>query len=191
MFHPMFAFLVRLLLALSLAGLAGCSKKLKPEELLPGISLGGTYYTQFSLFQEKDRFRTTNYRIGRLIPINSAARLVSINKKEFVVQLLQNNQTLTVANNPDHTGEDIQQSFQKTLKKTQVNLDQFSPEERQRILDGEVKKGMSRKAVLAAIGYPPKIATPSLEGSDWTYWATRMNRFVVRFKGDKVLEIVQ
>jgi hypothetical protein len=49
---------------------------------------------------------------------------------------------------------------------------------------------MSKKAVLAAIGYPPQHVTPSLEGNDWTYWSNLFNRFVIHFKNDKVEDIV-
>jgi hypothetical protein len=37
---------------------------------------------------------------------------------------------------------------------------------------------MSRNAVLAAIGYPPQHATPSLSSDEWMYWATRYDRFI-------------
>lgn len=190
MFKPILVLVIRLSLVISLAGLAGCNRKLKPEELSPNIAVGGTYYTQFSLFQEKNHYRTTNYRTGSLIPINSAARLVSIDKKDIVVQLLETNQTLTIDNVQKHTNDDVQQAFQKILRKTKVNLNAFAPEERRNILSGQVQKGMSRKAVLAALGYPPATATPSLDSDDWTYWSNRFNRFIVHFQGNRVREIV-
>jgi hypothetical protein len=187
---PILTLLIPLLLVFGLAGLGGCQKKLKPEELSPNIATGDVYYTQFSLREEKNRFRTTNYRVGGLIPINTAVNLVSIDKKNIVVQIAKTGQTLTIENASRHTSEDVQQAFQKILRKTPVNLEQFSPQEREKILTGQASKGMSRKAVLAAIGYPPQIATPSLDGNEWTYWANRFNRFIVHFKGDRVQEIV-
>ena len=38
-----------------------------------------------------------------------------------------------------------------------------------------VLAGISKRAVLAAYGYPPEHATPTLEKVVWTYW---LNRFV-------------
>jgi len=73
------------------------------------------------------------------------------------------------------------------LKK--VNLSEFSKLERNAIAMAEVKKGMSKKAVLAAYGYPPAHKTPSLEGSKWLYWITRWNKIVVTFEGDKVSNV--
>jgi hypothetical protein len=48
---------------------------------------------------------------------------------------------------------------------------------------------MSRNAVLAAIGYPPAIGTPSLESNDWKYWDSRFTTFVVHFVDGSVQEI--
>lgn len=179
-----------LLIALvMLLATAGCAKQLKPSELVPGIEIGDTYYTQFSLFQEKNEFRTTNYRHGFLIPINTPATLLSINTKVAVVKLETTGQQLTIENVPKHTNEDIQQAFKKILGPRKVDLSRFTKDEQKNILNGEVKKGMSRNAVLAAIGYPPQHATPSLSSDEWMYWATRYDRFIVRFKGDRVAEV--
>lgn len=192
MLKTILAGLIRLSLVISVAALVGCKKNLKPEELSPDIASGGTYYTQFTLFQERDQFRTTNYRTGSIIPINSEAKLVSINKKEIVVHMAKTGRDLTIVNIQKHTNDDVQQAFRKILGKTKVNLSQFPPEVRQDILTGQVHKGMTRKAVLAALGYPPQLDAFGLEGNtDWTYWAARNNRFIVRFKGDRVQEIIQ
>lgn len=190
MSKSIFAWSIRLILVICVAGFAGCRKPLKPSELPDNISMGEVYYTQFNMLQEKNHFRTTNYRVGSLVPINSPARLVSIDNKDIVVELLDTHQTLTIDNMQKHTNETTQQAFEKIFKETKVKLDSFTPEERKNILAAQVKKGMRRQAVLAAIGYPPANSTPSLEGSDWTYWANRFNRFIVRFKGDKVQDIV-
>lgn len=185
-----FVWFIRLILVVCVAGFAGCRKHIKPSELPDNISTGEVYYTQFNIFQEKNHFRTTNYRVGSLIPINSPARLVSIDNKDIVVELLDTHQTLTIDNMQKHTNETSVQAFQKIFKVTKVRLDSFTSEEKKNILAAQVKKGMSRRAVLAAIGYPPITETPSLDGGQWTYWSNRFNRFIVRFKGDKVQDIV-
>jgi hypothetical protein len=179
-----------LLIATILAGLAACAKKLGPADLAPGISPGEVYYTQFSLFQEKNRYRTTNYRRGSLIPINTPVILNSIDSKNIQITLRDSGQKITLENVQKHTGEDSQQAFKKILGKRKVDLSAFTPDEQTRILAGQVKAGMGRKAVLAALGYPPQTATASLELNDWTYWSSRYNRFIVRFRNDKVAEVV-
>ena len=179
----------RFIVILLLLWLGACARQYKPGELASDIEIGGTYYTQFSLFEEKNEFRTTNYRRGALIPINTPVTLVSIDRKRIVVRLTENAQPLTVVNMQKHTGEDSQQAFRKIFGKRKVDLSRFSPEERESILAGQVRKGMSKKAVLAAIGYPPPSRTPSLRSDEWTYWSSRFDRFVVRFRNDKVIDI--
>ena len=172
------------------AFLGACKKEIKPEELAAGIQLGKVYYLQFSLFQEQNNFRTTNYRKGILIPINTAVSLVSINSEKAELKLVGTGQPLTIENVPKHTMDDIQTAFKKIAGPHKVDLDLFTDAEQADILEGQVKKGMGRRAVLAAIGYPPQIETSSLESNDWTYWSSRFNRFIVHFKNGKVEKIV-
>jgi len=171
-------------------GLSACAKQYTPGQLGPDVQTGTLYYTQFSLFQEKGRYRTTNYRRGFLIPINTPVTLVSIDSKRIEVKVNDGGETLIVENVPKHTNEDVPTAFRKLFGKRKVNLGQFTAAEQKLILGGKVDKGMSREAVLAAIGYPPAHMTPDLKGDDWTYWSNRYDRFIVRFKGNRVAEIV-
>lgn len=171
--------------------LLGCQKQLKTSDVAASTQSSQIYYTQFSLFQEKNTFRTTNYRKGILIPINTAVTLQAMKSDEAVLRLVDSGQTLTIDNVPKHTLDDMQTAFNKIAGLSKVDLSLFSAEERDAIMAGRVIKGMSRKAVLAAIGYPPRHETPSLDANDWSYWSNRFNRFVVHFKNDKVDSIAE
>jgi len=180
-----------ILILLCLAAFLGaCKKEFKPGELGAGIQPGKLYYTQFSLYQEENRYRSTNYRRGILVPINTAVTLVSINSETAELKLAGSGQPLTIENVPKHTMDDIQTAFKKIAGPRLVDLELFTPEEQENILEGQVKEGMGRRAVLAAIGYPPQIETPSLDSNDWTYWSSRFNKFIVHFKNGKVAKIV-
>lgn len=178
-----------LLLLLSIPLFTGCAKKLKPSELASDINVGQTYYTQFSLYQEKNIHRTTNYRRGSLIPINTPVELVAVDSKNIQLRLKQGGAPLTIENVPKHTNEDVQAAFHKILARRQVDLNRFTKTEQDAIREGQVRKGMSRNAVQYAIGFPPANSTPLLASDDWMYWASRYDRFVVHFKADKVAEI--
>lgn len=171
--------------------LLGCQKQMKAADVDISAQSNQIYYTQFSLFQEKNNFRTTNYRKGILIPINTAVTLQTMRADEAVLRLVDSGQTLTIENVPKYTMDDMQTAFNKIVGLSQVDLNQFSAAERDAIMVGRVVKGMSRKAVLAAIGYPPRHETPSLDVNTWTYWSNRYNRFIVNFKNDKVESIVE
>ena len=170
--------------------LAGCKKNLNTDQAAASVNPAQIYYTQFSLFQEKNNYRTTNYRKGILIPINTAVTLQTMDANEAQLRLVDSGQTLTIENVPKHTGDDMPTAFKKIADLNKVDLKQFSVAERDAIMSGQVIKGMNRKAVIAAIGYPPITETATLGSNDWTYWAHRFNRFIVHFKNDKVENIV-
>ncbi len=145
-------------------------------------------YTQFSLMYEKNVHRTTNYRKGVLLPVNSEVSLIKKTGKSIVVAL-EGGQKLTIENIENYSGENIDGIFARTFSAQKVDLTPFSELERNAIAAGEVKTGMSRKAVIVALGYPPKHKTPSLQSNQWRYWRNRFGTFVVHFENDHVSKI--
>lgn len=169
--------------------LFSCKKNLSSDAMPVHIVKGQTYYTQFVIRYEKNAFPTTNYRHGASIPINTAVKLLDINSSEISIEY-GSGQPLLVKNIEKHTGDDVFHAFDKLFARQPVNLAQFNSLERQQIDKGEVAVGMSKKAVLAAIGYPPITETANLNANSWVYWSTRFNRFIVNFKDNKVSDIV-
>ena len=151
---------------------------------------GQTLYTQFSLFHEANVHLTTNYRKGILVPINTEVKFVKASKSNIVVTL-PDGQNLTVINIEGFSGEKIDGIFTRTFAAKPVDLSQFSEDEKRAIISGEVKKGMSKPAVILALGYPPKHKTPNLQMNQWRYWQNRFVTFMVYFENDKVTKIVQ
>lgn len=149
---------------------------------------GQTLYTQFSLFYEVDTHITTNYRKGFLVPVNTKVKLVTVTKKTIVVTL-PSDQNLTIQNVEGFSGENIKGIFARTFSKNPVDLSQFTPETQKAIKEGQVKPGMSKAAVIVALGYPPKHKTPTLELNQWRYWQNRFGTFVVHFENDQVVRI--
>ncbi|MEM9070105.1 MAG: hypothetical protein AAGE52_16480 [Myxococcota bacterium] len=68
------------------------------------------------------------------------------------------------------------------------NLSAYAPVDQQGIQQGVVLPGMSREAVVIALGYPPEHRTPTLEQATWTYWGER-GHVEVTFSGDHVASI--
>jgi len=54
---------------------------------------------------------------------------------------------------------------------------------------GVARIGMTKEAVVLAIGYPPRHVTPSLDADRWVYWKNRFNRFVIHFSDGRVRSI--
>jgi len=161
---------------------AAASKKIDAPQ-------GQKLYLQFSLFAEEGVHRTTNYRKGILFPVNTEVAFVKATKKDVYLSLPDGTK-LKLANVQDFSGEPVTGIFKRTLATTRVDLEQFTEAERKAIRAGVVEVGMTKAAVLVAIGYPPKHKTPSLEGDSWRYWQNRINTFLVKFREDKVVAIV-
>jgi hypothetical protein len=178
-----------ILVIIALCATTGCQKRLDDAALPANIKIGGVYYTQVSLQYEKGHHLTTNYRRGNLLPINSQVILKEITNKIIVVDVLPTHFELVIKNVPKHTGDNTTQAFTKLFAKNKVDLSGFSELEREKINAGKVAKGMQKKAVIAAIGYPPQTETPNLQANQWTYWSSRFDRFVVHFENDRVTRV--
>jgi hypothetical protein len=152
------------------------------------VPIGATIYTQFSMFYEHNTHKTTNYRKGTLVPVNTAVKFVKSDSYTISVKL-PDGQDLTIDNVADFSGEKIDGIFARTFSTKPLNLSIFTEAERKSIMAGEVKPGMRKSAVIVALGYPPKHKTPNLELNEWRYWINRFNTFIVRFEKDRVTGI--
>src|SRR5581483_10330235 len=149
---------------------------------------GDKLYTKFSLFYEKNVHRTTNYRVGSFVPINTEVTFVKADKNEIDVTL-PDGTDLRIVNVEKYSGEKIPGIFNRTFGKTPVDLSRFNKKEISSIQAGEVEVGMRKDAVIASLGYPPKHQTPTLSGNQWRYWRNVFATFVVHFEDDKVSSI--
>lgn len=179
-----------ILLGIALTSIWSCSTPLKPSDLPASIKVGDHYYTQVVIQYEKGTHITTNYRRGSKIPINSEVILSEITNKIIRVELVSDHKELIIKNAIKHTNDDTIKAFEKLFNKNKVNLDNFTQLEREHIKSGTVAVGMRKNAVVAAIGFPPQIATMNLDANQWTYWSSRWNKFKVDFKDDKVIKVV-
>ncbi len=162
-----------------LGALAACRSGPAPDSTAP--PKGTALFTQFTLQQEQDRFRTTNYRRGLLLPINSEVTFLAMNSREIEVEVKASGRRLVIENVPKHTGESTGQAFRKLFADKPVDLSRFSDAERTAIRAGLAERGMSRDAVIAALGYPPAVGTPTLDSKAWKYWDSRFTTFDVLF----------
>lgn len=150
---------------------------------------GDKAYLKFSLYQEKNRHLTTNYRRGTLLPVNTEVEFIKSSGKTLELLVLPSNDKLTIENVKDFSGENIDGIIARTLSKTKVDLSGFTETERRNIQNGSITLGMTKEAVVKAIGYPPKHKTPSLQSNEWRYWMHRFATYAVTFKDNKVTDV--
>jgi hypothetical protein len=149
---------------------------------------GQIYYTQFSLFYEGGIYKTVNYRIGALLPINTP--VVFLDSNDAVIRVkLPTGANLRLLNIAKFSRDTLSDEFTRTFGREPVDLAKFSPMERENILQGSVQVGMSKGAVIKAMGYPPGFRTASLDINQWRYWKNRYGTMLVFFVDGKVSNI--
>jgi len=151
----------------------------------PSTCKGARLYTQFSLFEEGGVHRTTNYRKGILIPVNTLFTLVEVDDENIVLKSADGKE-LILANVRPFSGESVAGIYERTLGVQPLDLSSFTDAERKAIAYGGVEVGMTKEAVVVALGYPPKHKTPSLTDNQWRYWQNRTNTFLVIFEENKI-----
>lgn len=162
-----------------------------PPEAVEAIEAGQTWYSQYALHHEKGRYRTTNYQRGNVLPVNSAVTPLAMGARSVTVEIQETGETLVVENVAKHTAETMADFLDKIFRPEPVDLGQFSDAERDAIDRAAAEPGMSRDAVIAAIGYPPAHETPSLDGRQWKYWSSRFKTFLVLFGDDGLVREVR
>jgi hypothetical protein len=133
-----------------------------------------------------------NYLRGGLIPLCSRVSIHEVSDARMVFTVLE-------------TGKRYQYIFhEKMYESPEDNLklyfgsscnapapSEFTPAEQEAIRKGEVKVGMSKQAVVLAVGYPPWHGTASLESNVWRYWTSRYNTIAVEFRDGRVSRVRQ
>ena len=153
---------------------------------------GKTLYTQVNMHSFKDHYVIwVNYGIHKLIPVNTAVEVIYISPRGVSFMIKGSGQKLTLKNKKRHSGLDGSAWAAKHLGEDRVDLSQFTKAEHEAIMAAELKRGMSREAVIIARGYPPAHKTPSLESATWKYWQTNRSRTHVFFNDDgKVVDVI-
>ena len=147
-------------------------------------------YTAYNIwFEQPTKVYSTNYQKGNILPAGSEVKDVkrSKDKLEFTDVALDLRFTFEFVDrhHPGLTGEQWMARFLTTQDFAALSQG-LTSEEIKAIRAGEVKAGMSKKAVLLAAGYPPEVGTASIKLDTWKYWRHRFGNYLVRFSDGKV-----
>lgn len=147
-------------------------------------------YTASNIWFEKpDKVYSTGYQKGNMLPAGSEVKDVkrSRGKLEFtdVKQDMKFTAEFVVKHHPGLTAEQWMDRF-LTAKDFAALTKGLTAAEIKAIRAGQVQTGMSRKAVLVSVGYPPEVATASTDLDVWKYWRDRFRNYQVKFSGGKV-----
>ena len=146
-------------------------------------------YAQYTFcIDDNDNTASTNYRSEsfRRIPVNSQVRFLFRGSRGRQQMRVIDGVAYTYQHIKKHTEDSFEEAFGKAFGPEPVDLSGFTEQERKAIQEGRVEVGMSREAVLIAMGPPPAVGTPSLDADTWKYWSNRFRTFFVTFENDRV-----
>ena len=123
------------------------------------------------------------------VPVNTA---VSVGKWRggFTLTRLDNNQLVYFEYRSGNMGGmSVEEYLNIITGPKKAYLKGLGAPDRKGIAEGRVSKGMTKKGVQIAWGYPARHRTPSLEDDVWTYWRNRWVMKTVTFSGGKVTSV--
>ena len=147
-------------------------------------------FTAYNIwFELPQKAYSTNYQKGNLLPAGSEVKEVNRSSKKLEFVDAKSNMKFSIEfvgkHHPGVTAEQWIDRF-LTPKDFSALSKGLTGDEIKAIKAGQAKPGMSRKAVLVSLGYPPEIATASTDLDAWKFWRDRFRNYFVKFTNGKV-----
>ena len=115
-----------------------------------------------------------------ILPVNTQIQIGTF-RGGFSIIALPSKQEILFEYDEKNMRMGIEQYIALITAPTPVKLDAFSEQDQKGIAEGRAYVGMSKKGVMAALGYPAMHRTPSLDANTWVYWTNRFKTFAVEF----------
>ena len=145
-------------------------------------------------FEQPQKMYSTNYQKGNMLPAGSEVKEVNRSSKKVEFVDVKTNMKFSVEFfAKHHPGVKPEQWIDRflTTRDFSALTRGLTADEIKAIKAGQVKVGMSRKAVLVSLGYPPEIATASPDLDVWKFWRDRFRNYEVKFTNGKVSSSAQ
>ena len=150
-------------------------------------------YTQINLHPDSRQklLYNVNYQQSGLIPVCTQVEVLSFSEKKSTFKVNESGEIFTYQYH-QAAGETLEKHLKKVFDVNcpQKLLDKLSKFDKEGIAAGKPKKGMSKQALIFAMGYPTKSATPSTDSDKWKYWLNRFDTVELEFK-DNHLVLIQ
>jgi len=188
----------------SLVLLLGCASFNKAlEESRLKVSQGQTVFNRvgFRTYEANVIYYSNRYFGGTFIPAGSECVIQDISK-ETIKFTFNGEEYVLVKWIGDVSAVNVKASFEKFFSenKSEIGLDKVNPDSREHVQEGFVKEGMTKQEVLLSIGYPAYLGIKDptydddreliLSHNDWYYFKGRRTKILLRFRGEKLHEIL-
>jgi len=147
-------------------------------------------FTAYNLwFESPQKMYSTNYQKGNILPAGSEVKEVHRSSKKLEFVDVKSNMKFSIEFfGKHHPGVKPEQWIDRVLTTRDFSTltKGLTADEIKAIKAGQAKVGMSRKAVLVSLGYPPEVATASPDLDVWRFWRDRFRNYQVKFTNGKV-----
>jgi hypothetical protein len=117
----------------------------------------------------------------RIIAPGTALVVEKVNRKMIAFKVKEDGSRLEFECHEPRMGMSSEQYLELITSAKPVPPAGLSKEDQKGLKEGKAFLGMTRKGVLAALGYPAPHKTPSLESSTWYYWTNRFRAVSVEY----------
>ncbi len=169
---------------LAVAALAHCGGRRGGGSALQGQAL----FAQANLALNRNVLSVVNYRQGAPLPIGTRVAVTGVSARRITFTIEGNPAPQAFVNHRS-SGVDIETAFLMFFGPEDPAAKLAAlPETEQALVRGALPAvGMSKAAVLLAIGPPPAAKTPSMDAPVWTYWNSRYTMFSVHFDAQGIV----
>ncbi|MFB1484184.1 hypothetical protein [Corallococcus sp. RDP092CA] len=140
-------------------------------------------FAQANFLLNKNQLSAVNYRgKGAAIPVGAKVAVLERDKDEVRCKVVDSGLEFRFVTHRS-LGKPVNMLFAGFFAEQDPapRIAALTPEEQKQVRAGELARGMSREAVLLAVGPPPPHRTPSLQANRWTYWSSKFSTFEVEF----------
>ena len=178
--------------------ITGCYTPLNVAEALQQKQ-NAKIYTAYNLFYtDMQNIDAENIIKGHFISYGTPLQVVEsetssyFNDSVITFKNLENDELITVKIKHAKmmmTANEVLRHLLTTKNKAEIDkglTKKFIP----MIAEGKIKKGMTKKDVLVAYGYPPRNRTSDISDDTWIYWNDKNNSVRIVFRNGKVAEVI-
>ena len=116
-----------------------------------------------------------------IIPAGTKIQMVKQGWRGFVFTYDNGSKKVTFEFHKKRMGMSMDEYIELITSSEPVSYPGLSKQDKKGIAAGNAYKGMTRKGVMIALGYPAAHKTPSLDSSTWIYWGNRFRTVGVDF----------
>ncbi len=155
-----------------------------------GASAAEVRYTKVNIHAQQKDGKTaiasyanfTNPGEGHIvIPVGTEISIIKKSRKRFDFTYNQTGQVVRFEFHEPRMGMSVDEYLDKITSATPYKPSGMSKLDLKGIKEGKALVGMSKKGVMAALGYPASHKTASLESNMWTYWTNKFGTMAVDF----------